>query len=167
MCRWKRPVLMAVIATCLFSTRLGWSEPPDDDYQQALAYEQTPDMPRAEFWYRKAADAGSLDAQLRLAKLYREGLKLSQNDERAAHYYRMAAEQGNAVAEYKLGTMYYGGHGVEQDNQQAVTWFGLAARQGLPQAVQALTIMRHNGHCCTPPTRLSALPMPSTAALTP
>ena len=76
-------------------------------------------------------------------------------------------EQGNAVAEYKLGTMYYGGHGVEQDNQQAVTWFGLAARQGLPQAVQALTIMRHNGHCCTPPTRLSALPMPSTAALTP
>lgn len=167
MYRWKHLALTAVVTVCLLATRLSWSEPSENAYQQARAYEELLDMPRAEFWYRKAAEAGNLDAQLRLAKLYREGLKLPRNDERAAHYYRLAAEQGNAVAEYKLGIMYYGGYGVKQDNQQAVVWFGLAAHQGLPQAVQALAIMRHNGHCCTPTTRPNIRPMPPNTALTP
>lgn len=137
-----------VLALCLPSVGV-WAETPDEAYQQARSYEQAQAMPRAEFWYRKAADAGSLDAQLRLGKLYREGVKLTQDYGQSAHYYQMAAEQGDAVAEYKLGTMYYGGQGVAQDNGQAAFWFTRSAEQGLPQAVHALDVMRLNGHCCS------------------
>ena len=139
--------VMIGLYLCLQSP-VALAETADELYQRAVSYEQTGEMPRAEFWYRKSAEAGSLAGQLRLGKLYREGVKLPQDFVNSAYYYQMAAEQGNPVAEYKLGTMYYGGQGVDQDNQQAVFWFTRSAKQGLPQAVHALDVMRMNGHCC-------------------
>jgi TPR repeat protein len=87
------------------------------DYQQAVA------------WYTKAANLGSITAELDLASLYRDGRgKLFARDmTQAAAWYRKAADQGDAGAQGTLGMLYTLGQGVPRNDVEAYYWLDLAA----------------------------------------
>ncbi|MEI9970433.1 MAG: tetratricopeptide repeat protein [Terracidiphilus sp.] len=87
-----------------------------EDYQQAAA------------WYRKAADQKSVDGELHLAVLYRDGGDGFPRDmEQAAAWYLKAAEQGDVGAQGTLGVLYSMGQGVAHDDAEAYFWLDLAA----------------------------------------
>ena len=50
-------------------------------------------------WYLRAAEAGSGEAQLHVAKAYRFGIGVSKDDELASSWYQRAAESGNEEAQ--------------------------------------------------------------------
>lgn len=89
-----------------------------EDYAQAAA------------WYRKAAEAGNVDAQYNLASMYFGGQGVPQDYQQAAHWYMKAAEAGKAEAQFNLGLMYDKGEGVQQNYASAVFWYRKAAEQG-------------------------------------
>ncbi len=87
-----------------------------EDYQQAAA------------WYRKAADQKSVDGELHLAALYRDGGNGFPRDmEQAAAWYLKAADQGDVGAQGTLAVLYSMGQGVAHDDVEAYFWFDLAA----------------------------------------
>lgn len=85
-------------------------------------------------WYKRAAEAGSANAQFFLGRMYETGRNRKLNLEMAAFWYRKAAEQGHRLAQYRLGQMYFSGAGVARDRKGAAKWFELAAGQGLREA---------------------------------
>lgn len=86
------------------------------DYQQAIA------------WYLKAANQKSVDGELHLAALYRDGGNGFERDmEQAAAWYLKAANQGDVLAQGTLGVLYSMGQGVPHDDAQAYFWLDIAA----------------------------------------
>jgi TPR repeat protein len=51
------------------------------------------------------ADAGDVEAQVKLARAYQDGNGVEQNDTLAAQWYRQAAEHANPAAQNNLGKM--------------------------------------------------------------
>ncbi len=109
-----------------------------EHYAQAAAIEHNRDRSAEEYqlaaeWYRKAADqksAGqkSIDAELHLAALYRDGGNGFPRDmAQAAAWYTKAADQGDVGAQGTLGVLYSMGQGVPRDDVEAYFWFDLAA----------------------------------------
>jgi TPR repeat protein len=89
------------------------------------------DYAEAVKWYRRAAEQGNTDAQMRLGVMYEDGRGgLPQDDAEAAKWYRKAAEQGNVDAQATLGFRYERGQGVSQDYVLADMWLSLAAAKG-------------------------------------
>jgi hypothetical protein len=79
-------------------------------------------------WYRRAAEEGLVEAQLRLAALYRDGGKGFPRDmAQAATWYRKAAEEGDVGAQATLAVLYSMGQGVPRNDVEAYYWFDLAA----------------------------------------
>jgi TPR repeat protein len=86
------------------------------------------DLKQAETWYRKAAGQNSIDGELHLAALYRDGGRgFARDMAQAAAWYRKAAEQGDAGAQGTLGVLYSIGQGVPQSDVEAYFWLDLAA----------------------------------------
>lgn len=71
------------------------------------------EMLTSKYWYTRAAKNGSLDAQLRLAQIYRYGAAQDQNPQLAFDLYKMAANQGSLDAQYELALMYAMGIGTD------------------------------------------------------
>jgi len=94
---------------------------PRDARQRAADYAQ------AAAWYRKAADQGSIPAQIHLAELYRDGRGVPRDMEQAVAWYRKAADKGDVGAQGSLGLLYSVGMGVPQDYIEAYYWLCLAA----------------------------------------
>jgi hypothetical protein len=85
-------------------------------YKQAIA------------WYRKAADQGSIPAEMHIAALYRDGGQSFPRDPaQAAEWYRKAAGQGDVTAQATLGLLYSIGQGLPRDDVEAYFWLDLAA----------------------------------------
>src|SRR5438128_872420 len=80
------------------------------------------------------ATAGHAQAQLELAKCYKNGNGVEKSDVEAAKWCHKAAEQGVGSAELNLGTCYELGQGVQRDLGEAVKWYRKAAERGLPEA---------------------------------
>ena len=77
-----------------------------------------------------AANQGSLNAQLELGFMYREGAGIPQDNEQAASWFLLAANQGSVAAQHQLGVMYTKGAGVPQDYRQSFIWSSVAADNG-------------------------------------
>lgn len=60
------------------------------------------DMQTALYWYRMAADAGELDAQLRLGDIYETGKLVTKDVESAIYWYKVAAYNGSQYAKSKV-----------------------------------------------------------------
>lgn len=91
------------------------------------------DLPQAANWYRMAAEQGSIDGELHLAALLRDGGKgLPRNMEEAARWYRKAAEAGNVKAQATLGVLYSMGQGVPHNDVEAYFWLDVAAHAAGP-----------------------------------
>ena len=92
-------------------------------------------------WYRKAAEQGDINAQLKLGAMYAtlyeagKGVVRDYGESikwygKAADQYRKAAELGDDRAQCNLGLMYLNGQGVPQDYAEAAKWYRKAADQG-------------------------------------
>lgn len=99
------------------------------------------DFQEAVKWFRKAAERGHVEAQYKLAWLYREGKGAVQDYQEAANWYRKAAEQGHADAQESLGEMYYQGGSYKE----AVKWFWESAKHGKALAQYNLGVMYASG----------------------
>lgn len=71
------------------------------------------DMLAAKYWYARSAKSANLDAQLKLANIYRHGAEVDQNPAAAFELYKEAASKGSFDAQYELALMYAMGIAVE------------------------------------------------------
>ena len=92
------------------------------------------DLVSAMSYYRKAAEAGYIPAQLRLAFL----LDYSEENEEAIKWYRTAAESGDAQAEFGLARMYASGDGLEKNVEEAQRLLVSSASKGFARAIVVL-----------------------------
>ena len=109
---------------------------PQEDYDAAFKAYILGDLVGSMPKFRRAADAGHIQAQVMLAEI----LDRSEFDEEAVTYYTKAADQKSADGQYGLGTMYLKGEGVKKDLATARRWITLAAEQGHGQAIEVLSL---------------------------
>ena len=116
------------------------------------------DQKEAEKWYEKAAKAGYMEAQFRLAKIKDDSDTFI--DYMCIYWYSKAAQQDNAealkrlhhfaenlrnkYAQDALGDCYSSGKNIK-DNAEAVKWYRKAAEQGLSSAQISLGLCYHAG----------------------
>jgi TPR repeat protein len=102
---------------------------------QRIADQGPAAIPRARYWYQRAADQGDADAAYALGELARGGLAGRVNMPEAIGWYRKAADAGHADAMFDLGLIYAEGQGVPRDPAQAAQWFQDAADAGVARAL--------------------------------
>jgi uncharacterized protein len=88
------------------------------------------DLAAAHQWHLKAAEAGSVDAQVETATGFYLGRGAAKEMGLAAQWYRQAAKGGDAGAQYLIASMYEHGLGVPRDLRLARYWYEQCARAG-------------------------------------
>jgi len=88
------------------------------------------DLQQSVLWYRRAAEAGSLEGQLAVATAHYLGRGAALDRALAARWYRLAAQQGDGGAMYLFASMCENGDGIERDLTEARYWYAAAARNG-------------------------------------
>ena len=78
-------------------------------------------------WYREAATAGEVLAQLSLGLMYRTGRGVPRDDAEAVRWFRAVADRGFAIGQINLAFMYLDGLGVERDDAKAAALLMRAA----------------------------------------
>lgn len=106
---------------------------PEELYNQSCECEKT-DISTALQLLKKAAEAGYLSAQVKLAKWYREGKLVTKNPERAFFWYKEAAKTGDPEAKCNLGWCYATGFGCVKNPYISATYFYNAAAEGVVAA---------------------------------
>jgi TPR repeat protein len=104
-----------------------------------------PDLALARPLLERAATAGFVTAQLKLAQAL-EGGDLGPRDLVTAHrWYAVAAESGSVDAQVAMGTAHYLGRGATKDAGRAAHWFREAAKGGDVGAMYLLASMYEQG----------------------
>lgn len=80
------------------------------------------------------AAQGDANAQLKLGKVYDEGVLVEKDPEKAYEYFKLAADQDNPHALYELGQCYLEGKGTSTNPEEVVRLFKLSAEGGVPEA---------------------------------
>ena len=93
----------------------------------------------------ESADAGGVEAQLELARLYSDGAQIEQDHAKAMHWYEQAARQGAVEAQSALAIRYYTGVGVDKDTREAAQWARKAATAGDADAQLLLAGLLYEG----------------------
>ncbi len=88
------------------------------------------DLPEANRWYLRAAQAGSVDGQVAIATAHYLGRGAAKDAALAAHWFRVAAQGGDAGAMYIYASMAEAGDGVARDLNEARYWYAAAAHNG-------------------------------------
>ncbi len=127
------------------------SDGPDDLFQRAesVRYGEgsggIPNVLEALRLYTAAADAGHVQAMVRIGRLHEDGKVLDRNYRLAIEWYRRGAERGSTQAMVRLARMYALGVGVAKEVPEAVRWLQQAAGQGDGLAMQSLARMHDEG----------------------
>jgi TPR repeat protein len=100
---------------------------------------------RAFEWYENAANQGLPEAQMRLSRLYVDGLGVERNDEQATAWALKAAEQGLPEAQYDIGNRRLTGTGLDQDFDIAMQFLEKAANQRYVAAQKLLGRIHFQG----------------------
>lgn len=139
-------ILLAVILTGCGPSPADKTESPArsqiDDGVSALA---RGDNQAAFSAFERSAQAGNVEGQVWLARMYSKGQGAPQNHAEAASWYRRAAEQGSAEGQSQLGAAYSIGRGVPQNYPEAFQWLKLAADQNDASAQFNLASMYYLG----------------------
>ena len=86
-------------------------------------------------WYKKSAETGNGEAQIKLGTIYREGNNVGKNYLESIRYYSMQPTCEDSNIQLLVGQMYQsGGHGISKDLAKAYTWNKKAAEQGETEA---------------------------------
>ena len=93
----------------------------------------------------KEADAGSADAQARLAEMYLDGRGVEKDATLGLSFLTRAASGGNADAASRLGLLYEQGTGVSRDLREAMRWHSRAASHGVVRSQCAAALLALNG----------------------
>ena len=92
------------------------------------------DFEGAAAWFRRAAAAGSAEADYALGRLHYEGFLIPRDTVEMQTMLKAAAWQGHARAQLTLGVIYeYGLDDIGTDLTAALMWYELAARHGVPE----------------------------------
>jgi uncharacterized protein len=75
------------------------------------------------------AEAGNIDAQAQLGRMFLTGRGVPQDFYKAAKWYYLAAVQGHREAQFQLGLLYNKGEGVARDYVLSYLWLNLSASQ--------------------------------------
>lgn len=88
------------------------------------------DLVAAHQWHLRAAEAGSVHAQVETATGFYLGRGAPRDYQAAAHWYLEAARQGDVGAQYLIASMYEHGLGIARDLRLALHWYEECARSG-------------------------------------
>ena len=110
-----------------------------------IIFLSNPFFSKPERLYRKKAEDGYTDAQLKLAACYEKGDGVKQNFVRAALWYSRAAKTGSPTALYNLGLLRFKGLGIDQNYSAAVSLFYKASEQGYSKACYYLGVCYEKG----------------------
>lgn len=126
---------MAIIAASVLGVSIpSLADQAADDLQAGIDAFNRGDLPGAMTLYEKAAEAGSPEAQVRLAYL----LDYAEDNEKAAHWYRAAADQDYPDGIGGLAEMYAKGEGVPKDLAKARELFEKAGEAGHAPSIRVL-----------------------------
>jgi hypothetical protein len=120
---------------------------PEAMLAKAKEFADAGDMNAAFLVWRRAAEAGSVPAQVELASFYDPLVTppkagFTPDGARAADWYERAALAGNAEAQRMFGLLLAkGGAGLPADQGRARSWLQQAAAQNDPEAKKALETM--------------------------
>lgn len=85
---------------------------------------------QAIFWYKKAAEAGNLEAMDKVAKMYAKGRFLPKNPEKAQAYFEKLANKDSSYC-FKISEFYGDGKdGFPRDDIKAAEWYARGAQNG-------------------------------------
>jgi TPR repeat protein len=125
----------------LFFTMHAYAAPPQEYVHKAEKAFDESDIVSAMSYYRKAAEAGYVPAQNRLAYL----LDKSEENEEALRWYQTAAATGDAEAEHGLARMYASGDGVIKNNSEALRLFTSSANKNYTPAIRVMATAYEEG----------------------
>lgn len=91
--------------------------------------------------FRKAAELGNAEAQLRVGLCYDCSWGVAKDYYEAFKWYKKSADQGNAEAIYEVGEAYMYGRGVQEDYKMAEKYFLSAAYKGYGDAYFKLGLL--------------------------
>jgi len=132
---------MTAAMLALLTATYALAETPQEYVTKAEKAFDESDIIGAMSYYRKAAEAGYIPAQNRLAYL----LDKSERNEEAVIWYKKAAGQGDAEAEYGLAGMYVSGDGIAQDRAEALRLFTSSASKAYPPAIHVMASAYEKG----------------------
>jgi TPR repeat protein len=112
-------------------------------YEEGDALQQS--YAEAAKWYRKAADAGSSQARVKLASMFIDGRGVQRDYGQAMILCRDAAKQNYASGQYCVGYIYQHGLGTPADSKEAAKWYELASKGGHQKAIMDLAEMYWKG----------------------
>ncbi|HWE98389.1 MAG TPA: hypothetical protein VG248_01175 [Caulobacteraceae bacterium] len=108
------------------------------------------DFVQAAHWNGLAAEAGSLDAQIRFADQHLFGLGIPFDESAAGAWYLRAANGGAAAGSFGLGMLCANPGSPWADPEAAVRWLESAAAQGHLGAQRWLALLLWRGRGCEP-----------------
>ena len=103
------------------------------------------DLPSAVRYYRQASGRQLAAGRYHLARAYRDGIGVEENDEKAFQLAESAAQSDYPPAQSMLGRMYSRGEGVDKNFTQAVSWYEKAAANGDADGNYSLGFMYSSG----------------------
>ncbi len=80
-------------------------------------------------YYDRAAHAGSLEAIIMVANIYRNGEETPRDINKALEYYDLPGVATNAITNYNRAMIYYTGDGVPKDLAKAKKYFEISAKK--------------------------------------
>ncbi|MDE6613295.1 MAG: sel1 repeat family protein, partial [Clostridia bacterium] len=104
----------------------------------------------------KAAELGSIDAQMKVARYYKNAIEGNRDYTKAAYWYCKAAEQGNAKAQYEYASLCE--HGLADETnclEKALYWYEQSADNGCLEAQYYLGLCYQTGKIVYPDLKKS------------
>lgn len=136
--------MLVRIAATLFFLVITRSSLANDWFDKADALYQAKEYSQAISFYRKSAHRGDPKGQYNLAKMYHNGLGVTESKEQAFHWYLKAAELGHTEAQYKIAIAYIFGRttpyllDLNVDTIKGLNWLNRAVEKGHIQAQSKL-----------------------------
>ena len=123
----------------------GESESAHEALEQGLRLMLDGKYADAEPMLERAVGKGSGAAGYYLARMFRDGLGVKNDDAKALEFAQRGAWRGNALAENLVGNLLSAGRGGKQDDAQALGWYFRAADHGNSWGALNAGFMLENG----------------------
>ncbi|WP_026986431.1 SPOR domain-containing protein [Fodinicurvata fenggangensis] len=136
----------AAAALLLLWASGSYAQEAEETYETGVEAYEADEFARAEEIWLPLAEAGDVQAQYALAKLYENGGEgVMRSLTKAADWYLLASEAGLADAQNNLALLYIQGHGVPRSEERAFQLWLDAAENGHQQAQYNVALAYYEG----------------------